>query len=151
MSKSYKKFYLIILVLIIITIGLYFREKEFIFVEDNPKVTLISTDYKVNSIYNTLDLSFEEIPRELNEEIISILLNIKIRNSFLPYDISHSVDEGDTHIDIKVATEDRGSLFVHICNQQEYSSVNINDEYYSIINSKEIFEEIYDLIFGVLL
>ena len=149
MNKKHNKTFLVLLLaLIAIMMIIYFKSKSFISISDNPRVALISADYKVNSKMQTTDISGDEISGELNEELVKILLNTKIRNRILTYHESHSVEDGDTHIDIKVAVENNSSIFVHICNDNYYSIVMIKDKYYSISNSNAVFEEIYGVIFN---
>ena len=128
----------------------YFKSMSFIKVSDNPRVVLISADYKKNSKMETLDISGDEISNELNEELVKILTNAKIRNRILPYQGSHSIEDGDTHIDIKVTVENSSSIFIHICNEQQYSIVMIKDRYYSFSHSDVVFEKIYQSIFNQL-
>lgn len=148
MNKKRNILIIVLLFVLIIMTIIYFQSKSFISISDNPRVALISADYKVNSKLQTTDISGDEISGELNEELVKILLNTKIRNRILPYHESHSVEDGDTHIDIKVAVENNSSIFVHICNDNYYSIVMIKDKYYSISNSNAVFEEIYGVIFN---
>lgn len=148
MNKKRNILIIVLLFVLIIMTIIYFKSKSFISISDNPRVALISADYKVNSKMQTTDISGDEISGELNEELVKILLNTKIRNRILPYHESHSVEDGDTHIDIKVAVENNSSIFVHICNDNYYSIVMIKDKYYSISNSNAVFEEIYGVIFN---
>ena len=148
MNKKRNILIIVLLFVLIIMTIIYFKSKSFISISDNPRVALISADYKVNSKMQTTDISGDEISGELNEELVKILLNTKIRNRILPYQKSHSVEDGDTHIDIKVAVENNSSIFVHICNDNYYSIVMIKDKYYSISNSNAVFEEIYGVIFN---
>ena len=150
MNKKRKKIFLVLLFVLIIMAATYFKSMSFISVSDNPRIVLISADYKKNSKMETLDISGDEISNELNEELIKILANAKIRNRILPYQDSHSIEDGDTHIDIKVTVENNSSIFVHICNDQQYSIVMIKDKYYCFSHSDVVFEEIYKTIFNQL-
>ena len=73
--------------------------------DDNPEIRLISTDYKKNDIYGTLDLSKNEISKDLNDRLVSIFKNVKMRNRLLPAVKSHTVSEGDTHITVSVSVQ----------------------------------------------
>lgn len=150
MNKKRKKIFLVLLFVLIIMTTMYFKSKSFISVSDNPRIVLISADYKKNSKMETLDISGDEISNELNEELIKILTDAKIRNRLLPYQGSHSIEDGDTHIDIKIAVENNPSIFIHICNEQQYSIVMIKDRYYSFSHSDVVFEKIYQSIFNQL-
>ena len=148
MNKIRKKIFLVLLFVLIIMAATYFKSMSFINVSDNPRIVLISADYKKNSEMKTLDISGDEISDELNKELVKILANAKIRNRRFPYQENHSIEDGDTHIDIKVAVENNPSIFIHICNEQQYSIVMIKDRYYSFSHSDVVFEKIYQSIFN---
>ena len=50
----------------------YFRDKQMIRSNDNPEIRSISIDYKKNGIYGTLDLSNNEISKDLNDRLVFI-------------------------------------------------------------------------------
>lgn len=76
------RFFVIIAVVIISF--LYFRNKQLIPPDSNPEIELISVDYKKDGVYDTLDLSKNEISKDLNDRLVSILKHVKIRNKLLP-------------------------------------------------------------------
>lgn len=143
--KRYFCFFLAVITVVMISL-VYFRDKQMIRPDDNPEIRLISTDYKKNDIYGTLDLSKNEISKDLNDRLVSIFKNVKMRNRLLPAIKSHTVSEGDTHITVKVDLE-TSSLFVNLYNDSRASSVQWNDRYYHIVNSEMVFEEVYRLLF----
>lgn len=124
----------------------YFRDKQMIRSNDNPEIRSISIDYKKNGIYGTLDLSNNEISKDLNDRLVFIFNNVKIRNKLLPAIKSHTVLEGDTHITVKVDL-DNSSLFVNLHNDSQFSSAQLNDKYYHIVNSERVYKEVYSLLF----
>lgn len=124
----------------------YFRDKQMIRSNDNPEIRSISIDYKKNGIYGTLDLSNNEISKDLNDRLVFIFNNVKIRNKLLPAIKSHTVLEGDTHITVKVDL-DNSSLFVNLHNDSQFSSAQFNDKYYHIVNSERVYKEVYSLLF----
>ena len=82
MKKNNGRFFVIIAVVIISF--LYFRNKQLIPPDSNPEIELISVDYKKDGVYDTLDLSKNEISKDLNDRLVSILKHVKIRNKLLP-------------------------------------------------------------------
>lgn len=140
-------FYLFLVVIVVaITSLVYFKDKSMISSNDNPEVRLISVDYKKDGTYGTLDLSKKEISKDLNDRLVSIFENVKIRNKLLPPIKSHTVLDGDTHIAVKVSL-DNSSLFVNLYNDSQFSSAQFNEKYYHMINSESVYEEVYSLLF----
>ena len=100
----------------------------------------------IHIIYSTLDLSKNEIPKNLNNRLVSIFKNVKIRNKLLPTIKSHTVLDEDTHITVKVDLEN-SLLFVNLHNNPQFSSAQFNEKYYHIVNSEIVFGDVYNLLF----
>ncbi len=153
MKNAFKRNLLIVVVTIIaITIVsfVYYSDKPMIEENSNARVTLISVDYKddqENAERKKLDLSSEEISDELNDELISVFKNTRIRNRILPHSKIHIIEDGDTHITVKLSLGNNKTAFIYVCNKQECTSAQIGDKDYYIINSNDLFEEISRLIF----
>lgn len=146
-----KYFYLFFIVMVFsMTFFVYFRDKPMIRSNDNPEIRLISVDYKKDGTYGRLDLSKNEISKEFNARLAAIFKNVKIRNRLLPPIKSHTVLEGDTHITVKVTLEN-SSLFVNLNNDSQFSSVQLEEKYYHIINAERVYEEVYSLLFDGLI
>lgn len=143
--KKYVYLFLIVTV-VAMTSFVYFRDKQMISSNDDPEIRLISVDYKKDGIYGTLDLSKNEISKDLNDRLVSIFKNVKIRNKLLPAIKSHTVLEGDTYITVKVDL-DNSSLFVNLHNDSQSSSAQFNDKHYHIVNSESVYEDVYSLLF----
>lgn len=143
MKKNNGRFFVMIAVVIISF--LYFRNKQMIPPDSNPEIELISVDYKKDGVYDTLDLSKNEISKDLNDRLVLILKHVKIRNKLLPAAESYTVSDGDTHITIKVSLEN-SSLFVNLLNDSQFSSAQYHDRYYHIVNSENVYNEIYRLL-----
>ena len=142
-----KYFYLFLVVTVVAMMSLvYFKDKPMISSNDNPEIRLISVDYKKDGIYDTLDLSKNEISKDLNDRLVSMFENVKIRNKLLPVIKSYTVLEGDTHITVKVDLEN-SSLFVNLHNDLQFSFAQFNDKYYHIVNSESVYEDVYSLLF----
>lgn len=69
--KKYVYLFLIVTV-VAMTSFVYFRDKQMIRSNDDPEIRLISVDYKKDGIYGTLDLSKNEISKDLNDRLVSI-------------------------------------------------------------------------------
>ncbi len=146
-AERKKYFYLFLVVIAAaMTCFVYFKDKQMIRSNDNPEIRLISIDYKKDGIYGTLDLSKNEISKDLNDRLVSVFENVKIRNKLLPAIKSHTVLDGDTHITVKVDLEN-SSLFVNLHNDSQFSSAQLNDRYYHIVHSEGVYEEAYSLLF----
>lgn len=147
-SAARKKYFYLCLAVIVVamTSFAYFKDKQMIRSNDNPEIRLISVDYKKDGIYGTLDLSKNEISKDLNDRLVSIFKNVKIRNKILPVIRSHAVLEGDTHITVKVDLEN-SSLFVNLHNDSQFSSAQFYDKYYHIVNAERVYEDVYSLLF----
>lgn len=140
-------FYLFLVVIVVVMTSLvYFKDKQMISSNENTEIRLISIDYKKDGKYDTLDLSKNEISKDLNDRLVSIFENVKIRNKLLPAIKSHTVLEGDTHITVKVNLEN-SSLFVNLYNDSQFSSAQFDDKYYHIVNSESVYEDVYSLLF----
>lgn len=91
-------------------------------------------------------MSKNEISKDLNDYLVSIFKNVKIRNKLLPAIKSHTVLDEDTHITIKVDLENNSSLFVNLHYNPQFSSGQFNEKYYHIVNSETVFEDVYSLL-----
>lgn len=151
-QAALKKYFYLFLTAIVVamTSFIYFRDKPMIRSNDDPEIRLICVDYKKDGIYGTLDLSKNEISKDLNDCLLSILKNVKIRNRLLPAIKSHTVLEGDTHITVKVDL-DNSSLFVNLHNDSQFSSAQFNDRHYHIVNSENVYEDVYRLVSDLLM
>jgi len=109
--------------------------------KNRPEVTLIQIDSNKDGQSSHINISYE-----LNENLLSILYDTNIRNKMIPLPNSYTLYDGSTYITIKISADD-AIINIYLCNDKQYSYVEINANHYWVVNAEDVYENVYRVLF----
>ncbi len=149
LAKLKNRWWIAVSILVVILFcSVFFREQPVCRAEEHPDIITISLAFgKDGEAYN-YDLSKSDIPDDLNDALISLFLNAKMRNSLLPPPTNYTITDNSVYITIKVSLDHpkRSNIRINLCTVREYNCAQSGDTYYHISNYKELYQDVYKLI-----
>jgi len=133
-------------IIVVIFSVIYFKSKLMISPKNRPEVTLIQIDSNKDGQSSHINISYDEISDELNENLLSILYDTNIRNKMIPLPNSYTLYDGSTYITIKISADD-AIINIYLCNDKQYSYVEINANHYWVVNAEDVYENVYRVLF----
>ena len=130
------------------TVVLFFQARPMIRKDNNPRITFISAITGQNGESYTCHIPESDISPQLNDALVSLFLDAEMRNSLLPRPQNYTVSDGSVYFTIHVSLEqaDTLSMLVNLSNKPDYSSAQFGDSHYHIVNHKELYQDVYDLL-----
>ena len=131
-----------------IVIVIFFEGKPMIEAENSPEISFISLTLKENGRISIFDMPGSEVSDELADNLISLFLNVRIRNRLFPPPQSYNIVDGSRHVSIKIRLENAKtlSMFVNLCNDPRYNSAQFGNTHYTIINHQQLYEDVFHLL-----
>ena len=130
---------------IILVLSIVFRSKSMIKMEDHPYIASIDMTMGQDGETHEYSLSQGEISDELNDALISLFLNAKMRNTLLGPPQIYSVTDDSVWISIKISL-DTFSIRVNLSTKSEYNYAQCGETNYRIVGYEKLYQNVYDLI-----
>lgn len=72
-----------------------------------------------------------------------------MKNKLITNDQSKTVLDGDTHITVKLNSQDE-TIFIYLLNNKDDTCIQINERFYNIVNYENNFNDVYDCLIDYL-
>lgn len=135
----------ICVVAVVVIAAVFFRAKPMLDPAETPQILSISADYEDGGETYRCDISQEDIPQALNDQLVALFQGAEMRNVRLFRPQSFTTDQGSVYFNIWVGLE-RGSMTVNLSTNADYLSAQFGDTHYAIVDGQELYQQVYELV-----
>ena len=135
----------VLVVLVAVAAAAFFRSKPMLDLADTLQVRSISADYWNSGETYHCDISQENIPQKLSRDLVSLFQGFTIRNTLFPRQNTYTVEPDSVYISIQVGLAE-GSMRVNLSTNSAYTSAQLGDTHYSIVDGQDLYQKVYDLL-----
>ena len=135
----------IVVVLVAVAAAVFFRARPMLDPAETPQVLSIFADYEDGGETYACTIEQEEIPQELNDQLVGLFQGAEMRNVRLFRAKSFTTDQGSVYFNIWVKLE-TGSMLVNLSTNSEYISAQFGDTHYAIVDGQDLYQQVYDLV-----
>ena len=133
----------VLVVLVAVAAAAFFRSKPMVDPADTLQVRSISADYWNGGETYHCDISQENIPQKLSRDLVSLFQGFTIRNTLFPRQNTYTVEPDSVYISIQVGLAE-GSMRVNLSTNSAYTSAQLGDTHYSIVDGQNLYQKVYD-------
>ena len=133
----------VLVVLVAVAAAAFFRSKPMLDLADTLQVRSISADYWNGGETYHCDISQENIPQKLSRDLVSLFQGFTIRNTLFPRQNTYTVEPDSVYISIQVGLAE-GSMRVNLSTNSAYTSAQLGDTHYSIVDGQNLYQKVYD-------
>ena len=133
----------VLVVLVAVAAAAFFRSKPMLDPADTLQVRSISADYWNSGETYHCDISQENIPQKLSRDLVSLFQGFTIRNTLFPRQNTYTVEPDSVYISIQVGLAE-GSMRVNLSTNSAYTSAQLGDTHYSIVDGQNLYQKVYD-------
>ena len=133
----------VLVVLVAVAAAAFFRSKPMLDLADTLQVRSISADYWNSGETYHCDISQENIPQKLSRDLVSLFQGFTIRNTLFPRPNTYTVEPDSVYISIQVGLAE-GSMRVNLSTNSAYTSAQLGDTHYSIVDGQDLYQKVYD-------
>ena len=135
----------VLVALVAVAAAAFFRSKPMVDPADTLQVRSISADYWNSGETYHCDISQENIPQKLSRDLVSLFQGFTIRNTLFPRQNTYTVEPDSVYISIQVGLAE-GSMRVNLSTNSAYTSAQLGDTHYSIVDGQDLYQKVYDLL-----
>ena len=133
----------VLVVLVAVAAAAFFRSKPMLDPADTLQVRSISADYWKGGETYRCDISQENIPQKLSSDLVALFQGVTIRNTLFPRQNTYTVEPDSVYISIQVGLAE-GSMRVNLSTNSAYTSAQLGDTHYSIVDGQDLYQKVYD-------
>lgn len=133
----------VLVVLVAVAAAAFFRSKPMVDSADTLQVRSISADYWNGGETYHCDISQENIPQKLSRDLVSLFQGVTIRHTLFPRQNTYTVEPDSVYISIQVGLAE-GSMRVNLSTNSAYTSAQLGDTHYSIVDGQDLYQKVYD-------
>ncbi len=141
------------ILLLVAMIAILLSQARPIFTEENsPCIQHISVYFGYEGEHYTCNLSQSDgqIPDDLHDALVSLLLDAEMGGSALSHPAYYQISDGAVVITLLVQQDNSSSLLINLSNILDVSSVQTDNSYYTLKDHETLYQETYGLLADLL-
>ncbi len=133
------------IVVVAVIAAVFFRARPMLDPAETPQIRSISVTYENGGETYDCDIFQEDIPQELNDDLVDLFQGAEMRNTLFPPSMVYTVQPDSVYIGVWVGL-DEGSMRVNLSTNSDYTSAQFGDTHYAIVDGQGLYQKVYDLV-----
>lgn len=136
----------------ILASAVFFQTKPLVEAADNPRILSISATVETHGQTYDYDIPESGIAQALSDDLVALLRKADMQNTLFPPPQRYEGAEGSVYLTLKVSLDNlrTPTMRVNLCSDPLYTSVQLGDTHYHIVDGDDLYQKIYELVSPVI-